>query len=331
LSEVESEWMHEVRRESGSSVIAMQMGILFSTLDQNTVEKYIQVLDRWDNYIQALKFVKGLVSVGDKSFTQLQQGVEHKDRERAETLIQKVLNLLELIKEINAVLKSDGQPVLVGNDIQDIIKIIVTKNSDYWDIKNSPYSYKVWLNTDRKLEISPYASSWQQVVLDEHNTLRALHINTPALKWSEELSEKAQGWANVLATNNAWRHSPQKERDKGFDEKVGGVGENLARETYSTPTPVSNWKDWGKGRVNSWYNEIGNYNYLTGKAKSSVMVGHFTQLVWKDTQYVGCAVASSPDKKRHYLVCNYFPSGNVVFEDEDHAEKYKEKVLPKKS
>ncbi|MBV9118076.1 MAG: hypothetical protein JOY63_12020 [Acetobacteraceae bacterium] len=37
--------------------------------------------------------------------------------------------------------------------------------------------------------------------------------------------------------------------------------------------------------------------------------GHFTQVIWKDTQVVGCGKASAAHKTV-YIVCNYYPIGN---------------------
>lgn len=37
-------------------------------------------------------------------------------------------------------------------------------------------------------------------------------------------------------------------------------------------------------------------------------VGHYTQIVWRDTQQIGCAVARTA--QRDVLVCRYWPAGN---------------------
>lgn len=39
--------------------------------------------------------------------------------------------------------------------------------------------------------------------------------------------------------------------------------------------------------------------------------GHFTQIVWKSTEQLGCGLAITTDN-RVYGVCNYFPQGNVI-------------------
>jgi pathogenesis-related protein 1 len=44
------------------------------------------------------------------------------------------------------------------------------------------------------------------------------------------------------------------------------------------------------------------------------MCGHYTQLVWADTEAVGCAVARNPTQTYEVWVCNYTPGGNFAGE-----------------
>jgi hypothetical protein len=39
-------------------------------------------------------------------------------------------------------------------------------------------------------------------------------------------------------------------------------------------------------------------------------VGHYTQVIWRDTARVGCAIASGP--REEVLVCRYSEGGNVI-------------------
>ena len=43
---------------------------------------------------------------------------------------------------------------------------------------------------------------------------------------------------------------------------------------------------------------------------SSADVGHYTQMVWRDTREVGCARLRGG--RWDYLVCRYVPPGNVI-------------------
>jgi hypothetical protein len=80
----------------------------------------------------------------------------------------------------------------------------------------------------------------------------------------------------------------------------GSYGENLA-QGYATPTLA----------IDSWADEESDYNYE--KRKFSIEVGHFTQLVWKNTTSVGCGAADC-DSAGWLLICEYWPPGNVIGE-----------------
>jgi len=52
-----------------------------------------------------------------------------------------------------------------------------------------------------------------------------------------------------------------------------------------------------------WYDEEPDYDYAS-PGDSTGVVGHFTQIVWRDTCEVGCGEADG------YVVCRYAPPGN---------------------
>lgn len=130
-----------------------------------------------------------------------------------------------------------------------------------------------------------------QAILNAHNGYRAKHC-VPNLSWSAQLAANAQSWASGCR----YGHS-------------GVPGENIA---WRRPTLSSTQV------VGSWYSEIGQYNfsnpigsYRTGK------VGHFTQVVWRGSSQLGCAVATcaapAPDGANSswgFMVCRYAPPGN---------------------
>ncbi len=73
-----------------------------------------------------------------------------------------------------------------------------------------------------------------------------------------------------------------------------------------------------------WYGENKDYNFDAPTCCDSV--GHFTQVVWRDTAQVGCAVVSCPppappNKNKYngpwqFAVCRYSPAGNITQTDQ---------------
>ncbi|RDX55942.1 PR-1-like protein [Lentinus brumalis] len=126
--------------------------------------------------------------------------------------------------------------------------------------------------------------------LQAHNSVRAQHGASP-LSWSDDLAASAQSWAN----NCVFQHS---------GGKLGPFGENLAAGTGNS---------YGIGpAVKSWTDEVSDYD------PSNPEASHFTQVVWKGSTQVGCAVQSCSGifdasfGAAKYFVCEYFPQGNII-------------------
>eukprot|EP00963_Diacronema_lutheri_P011622 scaffold1420_cov375-Pavlova_lutheri.AAC.13 len=58
--------------------------------------------------------------------------------------------------------------------------------------------------------------------------------------------------------------------------------------------------------VELWYDSGRNYDYNSNSMGRS---GHFTQVVWKSSERVGCGMAQC--SFGNLVVCQYEPSGNV--------------------
>ena len=132
-------------------------------------------------------------------------------------------------------------------------------------------------------------------IVERHNYWRE-KVGVPPLKWSTKLARVAQKWANHLAEQGCkMYHSP---RNKG--RKYGNIyGENLYWSNGVENTSSS--------AVDAWASEIQYFNETTGKCKGGIC-GHYTQLVWRNTTQVGCAMAICGHTE--IWVCNYNPSGN---------------------
>jgi pathogenesis-related protein 1 len=127
-------------------------------------------------------------------------------------------------------------------------------------------------------------------MLEAHNQWRK-RSNVPALTWSPQLASYAQEWANKLLKENRFEH-----------RRNSPYGENLAAAQGQQLSP--------ERVVNMWGEEVKDYNYANNSCKPGAMCGHYTQVVWKSSTQVGCAVARASGKE--VWVCNYNPPGNVV-------------------
>lgn len=101
---------------------------------------------------------------------------------------------------------------------------------------------------------------------------------------------------------------------------MGSMGQNLASWGSTTDIEDEANKSAAGAITNQWYNEeMGSFDGVYGSANppSNLALGafgHFTQVVWKDTQKVGCAtVKCAPGTvlgmQSWYTVCNYSPPG----------------------
>jgi len=155
----------------------------------------------------------------------------------------------------------------------------------------------------------------QQYILDQHNQWRRnvtefpQQKGKPPLEYDSALAAHAQGWANHLAQTGLWKHNPN-EYVQGFP---GTVGENIDKNMWKGG-PGRTREQLLERAVDRWVDEYKNYDFTNHKSKGGD-VGHFTQVVWRDTKKVGCGLALVERKDGWiwcYVVCCYHPTGNVV-------------------
>jgi hypothetical protein len=123
-------------------------------------------------------------------------------------------------------------------------------------------------------------------------------IPVPPLAWDPNLAASAAAYAAECM----FEHSGTK-----------GVGENLA--AYAPPGGQK-----ADAPVDDWVGEGADYDYASNSCAPGKACGHYTQLVWKSSQRVGCAVQTcsqnSPFGAKFpnwdVWVCQYAPPGNVV-------------------
>ena len=143
------------------------------------------------------------------------------------------------------------------------------------------------------------SGDFQQRVLAQHNLERE-DVGVPAMRWNASLAVSAQQWADHLARTGRFEHAPENRREP--------QGENLwagTRGYYAPEAMVSAWiREKRYFKPGSFPN-----NSTTGRVED---VGHFTQVAWRDSREVGCAVATS--NREDILVCRYTQAGNYIGE-----------------
>ncbi|MHA4811929.1 CAP domain-containing protein [Flavitalea flava] len=132
-------------------------------------------------------------------------------------------------------------------------------------------------------------------VLNQHNQYRTA-LNLPPLAWSPDLASDALNWAQHLAKTDQGAH----------DMSIRGKeGENIWWGTTGGFTPTEMVGFWGNEKKDFVYGIFPDCS-----TSKSAVVGHYTQIIWKTTTSVGCALVSN--KKKDFLVCRYSPPGNRI-------------------
>jgi hypothetical protein len=140
---------------------------------------------------------------------------------------------------------------------------------------------------------SQVSTADRATILQLHNQYRN-QVGVPPLTWDNSLADAAQGWANITAPLGQLCHDPNRPNQ----------GENLA---YHTSVADG---------VKLWYNEKSTYdsnpgpvNLQTGNWRSW---GHYSQMVWSNTQRVGCGQTPFAQHPGSVLLdCRYSPPGNM--------------------
>lgn len=140
-------------------------------------------------------------------------------------------------------------------------------------------------------------------ITDAHNAVRAM-VQTatplPALVWSDSLEATAKAWGMMCQNtdgNSILDHNPN--RSAGHEQEFGYVGENI----YASGGTAT-----GQAAVAKWTEERANYHYPD---PYSPQTGHYTQIVWRTTRAVGCALVNCPNiGYPSTVICDYGPGGN---------------------
>jgi hypothetical protein len=129
----------------------------------------------------------------------------------------------------------------------------------------------------------------------EHNAIRT-QAGAPPVRWDTALARQAMEVAQRNLASEQLKHSEPMERP--------GQGENLAS--------VLGGHVSAKALLALW---VGEKSLYSGGAincdneTSFEAYGHYTQMIWRSTARIGCAMASND--RGQVLACRYWPAGNI--------------------
>ena len=133
-------------------------------------------------------------------------------------------------------------------------------------------------------------------LLAAHNYERAA-VGAPPLRWDPRLAASAASYGPELARVGRLVHSPREARP--------GQRENLAMDLSFRATPedlVGLWAAEKRLFTPGLFPAVSRTGYWKD-------VAHYTQMIWKGTTHVGCAIHRS--NGWDYLICRYSPPGNA--------------------
>jgi hypothetical protein len=161
----------------------------------------------------------------------------------------------------------------------------------------------VALSCSGAVPTSAMATSYSRSPVEAPARLLAIHnverakVNAPPLQWDPQLAAAAASYGPVLARMGRLEHSPRASRP--------GQRENLwmgPRGIYSPEQMVGGWiNERAMFRPGIFPNVSRTGNWSD--------VSHYTQMIWKGTTRVGCAIQAAG--RSEYLICRYSPPGNI--------------------
>jgi hypothetical protein len=142
-----------------------------------------------------------------------------------------------------------------------------------------------------------------------HNQARSGPLNPtpnpalPPVSWDPVLADSAYNYtAKCQGATGLLSHNANRSTDYQALGGSGYVGENIYGTTAKTTTPAA--------AVDAWMSEASQFDYATDNLTAA---GHYTQVVWRTSVRIGCAIVDCPNLQFHETVlCDYAPGGNLI-------------------
>ncbi|KAJ7345721.1 hypothetical protein JRQ81_001671 [Phrynocephalus forsythii] len=151
-------------------------------------------------------------------------------------------------------------------------------------------------------KVANFPEAIKEEIINKLNAVRGgvkpTATNMMKMVWNENAAENAGKWARKCRTTA----SPKEERT------VDGVlcGDTRLQTTYPT-----SWSDI----IDLWNRKASNFKYGSGAIDPRKDIYTYTQIIWHNSNQVGCTMAFCPENEYNFLyICRYCPAGNYVDE-----------------
>jgi pathogenesis-related protein 1 len=142
-----------------------------------------------------------------------------------------------------------------------------------------------------------------------HNAARSGPLNPtpnpalPPVSWDPILANSAYNYTALCqGSGGLLSHNANRTTDYAALGGSGYVGENIYATTANTVAPAD--------AVDDWMTEASQFNYAADDIGDG---GHYTQVVWRASIRIGCAIVNCPNLTYHdSLLCDYSPGGNIT-------------------
>ncbi|XP_059169427.1 uncharacterized protein LOC131951149 isoform X2 [Physella acuta] len=132
-----------------------------------------------------------------------------------------------------------------------------------------------------------------EAFLKTHNDVRNA-LGIPSLTWDTKLADYAKDWTSGCV----------------FEHSTGNYGENL----FGSDPLNDNATALAYESAISWKSELADVDPDWECIGREPTCGHYSQMVWRDTTAVGCAITHC-DNMPNLVSCNYDPPGNYEGEE----------------
>ncbi|MFS7932330.1 putative CAP domain-containing protein [Helianthus anomalus] len=159
---------------------------------------------------------------------------------------------------------------------------------------NQPEEYSINAHSGirRVLSACPSAGTSQQAILDAHNKVRKEIPGLEPMTWNASVAKFAEEYAS------------ERKKDCGLVHSDTNIyGENIATGAGAMTILDA---------INMWVSEKDDYNYETNSCTPGKMCGHYTQVIWKNSTTLGCALSNCVKNDGIFITCNYYPPGNFI-------------------